>query len=181
MWCKAAAVADALGRVTAEVYAIVDADVWCDRVVDAIAAVTSGTVDVAVPHTLVRRLSETATETLRATGVFDGPLDQAPYRGVFGGGMTVVTAEVYDRVPLDHRFVGWGQEDEAWGVALTALAGRATRFDGMLWHLWHPPQPRLSRVYGNPAGKALRNRYDLAARHRDRLTALMAEPGVRER
>jgi hypothetical protein len=180
-WCKAAAVDAAVTKVAADVYVIHDADVWCDRTVDAVTAVASGRAAVAVPHTLVRRLSEPATAALYDGGVFDGPLDQAPYRGVFGGGITVVAADVYDRVPLDHRFVGWGQEDEAWGIALGVLARPVTRLAGVLWHLWHPPAERMSRVFGNADGKVLRRRYEHAARNRSRMEALLAEPGVRDR
>lgn len=161
-WCKAAAVAAALPGATGDVLVIADADVWCDGVDQAVSAVANGA-GWAVPHDLVHRLTEDATAAVRAGGPLRGPSVERPYRGYAGGGMTVLDRETYQQVPLDPRFAGWGQEDEAWALALGCLAGAAWRGSAPLWHLWHPPQARTSRRWGSDASRALWARYRIAA------------------
>lgn len=175
-WCKAAAVADALPDAAGEVLVVADADVWCDGVQAAVDAVASGA-GWAVPHLRVHRLTEAAT-----TAVLDGapledrlPLAQRPYTGFAGGGMTVLPRAVYDEVPLDPRFAGWGQEDEAWALALTCLAGDPWRGSAPLWHLWHPPQDRQSRRWGSPASQDLWRRYHAARSDPSVMRAVLAE------
>lgn len=103
--------------------------------------------------------------------------------------MTVLPRALYERVPLDPRFAGWGQEDGSWADALTALAGPPWRGDHPkqplhpMWHLWHPPQERTfpagrsaSRAIGSAEGLALRQRYRAAARAGPgAMAALLAE------
>jgi hypothetical protein len=62
-------------------------------------------------------------------------------------------------VPLDARFTGWGQEDMAWGWALTRVLGAPWHGLAPLLHLWHPPQERSTRVVGSSAGMRLWERY----------------------
>ena len=165
-WCKAAAVADGLAQSTAEIVAVHDADVWCDGLQDAIDAVTLGA-PWSMPHRRVRRLTETATAQWYA----DEPATQyeeRPYPGTFGGGIVVLPRAIYEKVPLDPRFVGWGQEDQAWGWALDILAGPCARFEHPLTHLWHPPQQRMERGKGSTQSVTLARRYSKAQRHRDR-------------
>lgn len=174
-WCKAAAVAAGLADATGDVLVVADADVWCDGIGAAVDAVFRGA-GWAVPHRLVYRLSEAATSGVLA-GLAPSPgmrLVQAPYVGYAGGGITVLPRSTYDQVPLDPRFRGWGQEDESWAHALTVLAGDPWRGTTPLYHLWHPPQRRLSRRWGSAAGRALAARYG-RARTADRVRALLAE------
>jgi hypothetical protein len=118
-----------------------------------------------IPHTLVHRLSEAGTAAALDVGGWRAqPVDQAPYRGIPGGGVVVAPASVLRSIPLDPRFIGWGQEDECHAIALAALAGEPWRGDADLVHYWHPPQPRLSRRRGSRAGWELRRRY-VQARH----------------
>lgn len=173
-WCKAAAVAEALPRATGEVLIVADADVWCPGVTQAVDAVANGA-GWAVPHGLVHRLTPDATMAVLAGGPLLGPVVQFPYRGYPGGGMTVLTRETYEQVPLDPRFAGWGQEDESWALALTCLTGAPWRGDAPLWHLWHPPQDRTSRRWGSDASRALWARYCQAAADPDAMRALLAE------
>jgi len=203
-WCKAAAVADALARTDAEVLVVADADVWVpgiDRTVDMVA---SGGVAWAMPHKRVYRLTEAGTDVLLATGRppspvrVDRPRGSAPtppgqlivesHHGEIGGGCVVLPADLYRQVPLDPRFVGWGQEDTSWGRALTVIAGPPWREPEPLWHLWHPPprragkgeQPdpaqytRRDRAVGTPAGLALYRRYRDATTP-EAMRALLAE------
>lgn len=175
-WCKAAAVADALSRAEHDLLVIADADVWCDGIGDAVAALARAAALWAIPHTRVLRLTEQATQVAIADGW--PPLlrfDQRPYRGYAGGGMTVLSRTWYERIPLDPRFVGWGHEDEAWASALYCLRGRPWRGLSDLWHLWHPPQQRTSRAAGSPASVELSGRYGAAARNGDAMTALLDE------
>lgn len=159
-WCKARAVEDGLARATGDVLVVADADVWTPGWEDAVGRVVSG-VPWAMPHGKVHRLTHAATQQ-----VLDGhepargmDLTQSPYQGWPGGGMVVVRRDVYVRAPLDPRFVGWSGEDESWAHALRALTGPGWRGTAPLWHLWHPPQERMSRRWGSPKARDLAARY----------------------
>lgn len=175
-WRKAAAVAAALPAAGSGVLVVADADVWTDGIGAAIEAVAAGE-SWAVPHGKVHRLTRAATSATLAGDPLGGLLEQPAYRGVEGGGIVVLDRGLYAEVPLDPRFQGWGQEDEAWAVALRAVAGLPWRGDTPLWHLWHPPQPRMSRRWGSRMGMALYRRYRHAARRPDTIRALLAETG----
>jgi hypothetical protein len=92
-----------------------------------------------------------------------GLLEQKPYAGMVGGGCVVLRRDTYVSCPLDARFRGWGQEDSAWGVALTSLYGAPWRGSADLWHLYHPPQPRMSRSRGSMVTWAVFLEYQRAA------------------
>lgn len=170
-WVKAAAVADALERTDADVLVIADADVWVDPT-EALAACKTW----AVPHLKVHRLSEQSTALVLTGADWRGlPLAQRPYKGRLGGGVTVINRTLYESVPMDLRFVGWGQEDESWAIALSCLAGEPWRGSDDLVHLWHPPQDRMSRVWGSDAGRRLRLRYAKSLKHPDRMRAIVEE------
>ena len=172
-WCKGAVVNRGVRYCTAEVIAVVDADVLID-LEPAIRAVESGR-PWAVPHTRVLRLSEDATERVLAGEDPKGQrLEQRPYVGVVGGGALVARREVLLDVPMDERFVGWGQEDESFGMALKTLYGRPWRGDQDLIHLWHPPQERMDRKRGSPEEYALRQRYS-KSRNPEAMRALVEE------
>jgi hypothetical protein len=159
-WVKAAAVADALTRAAGDVLVIADADVWVDPS-DAVAACATW----AVPHLKVHRLSEASTAQVlngadwrRLPLDASNPRDRKPYVGQAGGGVTVVRRDVYEDCPIP-RIVGWGQEDESWAIALQCLYGKPWRGNVDLVHLWHPPQPRRSRVVGSDESRKLRARF----------------------
>jgi hypothetical protein len=176
-WCKGEAVADGLPHAPGEVLVIADADVWCDGTKEAISAVRDGAAW-AVPHGKVHRLTQSVTAALLAGGPLRADLAQPAYRGFEGGGITVLTADLYHQAPLDVRFAGWGQEDEAWALALRTLAGAPWRGDAPLYHLWHPPQQRLSRRWGSRDSQALYREYRRAARRPDRMRQVLAGAGV---
>lgn len=163
-WSKGAALNPAIAEIDAEITVVIDADVWTDGLHDAIAQIENG-VPWAIPHTMVHRLSEAGSKGfLQGDNWEDQPLAQPPYRGLPGGGALVASTAVLRSIPLDSRFVGWGQEDECWAVALFTLLGEPWRGTADLVHLWHPPQQRLSRRRGSRRGWELRTRY-MQARH----------------
>lgn len=180
-WCKAAAVADALTRAAGELLVVADADVWSDGVQDAVTAVAGGA-PWAVPHWHVHRLTEAATAAVLAGGRMEGEVggsrwrrvERQPYPGYPGGGMVVLPRALYGQVPLDPRFAGWGQEDECWAAALKTVAGVPWRGGADLWHLWHPPQRRMTPRFGSREGRELYRRYQ-AARTPAAMRELLAE------
>jgi hypothetical protein len=185
-WCKATAVADAIAGTTADTLVVSDADVWCDDIPEAINRVCNGA-PWAIPHHKVRRLTlEATSDVLNGRHPHeDMPLDPfveglpgIAYTGVMGGGVVVCRRDVYEACPLDPRFVGWGQEDEAFGLALRCLYGPPVRLSAPLWHLWHPPQERLNRGTGSEAGLALYRRYAKAKRRPEQMRALIDEGRV---
>lgn len=190
-WCKATAVCHALRASTGELLVIADADVICPGVADAVTAVAGGA-GWAVPHYRVVRLTPDATDRVYAGGTLPEPAPGTTrrhpavrptviaeaYRGVVGGGMVVLPRSLYERVPLDPRFTGWGQEDESWGMGLTVLAGEPWRGPGSLWHLWHPRSERMTRSVGNLAGLELFRRYRAATSPASMLAVLSETGGL---
>lgn len=151
-----------------------DADCWCDGLTDAIAALDQD--EWAVPHKGVFRLDENATQR-----VLEGDskpsdesrsVEQRAYPGTVGGGIVAMHSETFRRVPIDPRFQGWGQEDDAWALALYMLAGHPWRGKAPLYHLWHPPQERLNRRIGSVESKALLRRYGRARTREDMQTLI---------
>lgn len=175
-WCKAQAVEEALQGVTAETLIVADADVWCDHLAPAVQAVLDGA-PWAVPHWHLYRFDPDRTaDALAGVDVFDpndrDRLSENRYRGHAGGGIVVLPTATYRQIPLDPRFEGWGGEDDAWALALRTLAGKPWRtLVAPLWHLWHPPQERVTRRHGNDANVELLQQYR-NARH---------QPGVMRR
>lgn len=157
-WVKALAVQDAIDRTDADVLIIHDADVWCPGIEEAAARIADR--PVVIPHGKVLRLSQAGTEQFK-TGERHPDVAEE-HRGMAGGGIVIVRREVWDRCPLDPRFVGWGQEDSSWARALEITTGKLCRFTRPLFHLWHPPQPRLNRAVGSHENRALADRYDTA-------------------
>lgn len=171
-WVKAVAVADALTRTDADRLLIADADVWADGLAWALDKLDDW--PWVIPHLLVHRLTEEATAAVLAGGPLQGETTQHPYKGYAGGGFMAVRRDVYERAPLDQRFVGWGQEDSAWHLALSRIGGQGIRGRADCWHLYHPPQPRLSRQVGSEESSALLHRYQQARTPQD-MAALVAE------
>lgn len=168
-WVKANAVKAALEAIKPgddDVLAIVDADVWTQKLGEAIDAVRRG-MKWARPHDRVIRLNQWATDSIlsgenQVTGFGPTGHDEPMYNAMRGGGITVLRAGDYQKVPLDPRFVGWGHEDEAWGIALTSMYGEPFEVHEVLWHLWHPPQDRQDRYTGSDASVLVARRYAMA-------------------
>ena len=201
-WCKAAALADALGRTDADTLVVADADVYVPAGIgQAVDLVSQRRTAWAMPHLRVYRLTQAGTGRLMATGQLPPPTRVDPARGAWpagermvaeshkgqiGGGCVVLPRALYDQVPMDPRFLGWGNEDAAWGRALTVLAGAPPwRASEPLWHLWHSPPARVSadappghsrinRACGNLAGLELYRRYRARSTPAE-MTALLDE------
>jgi hypothetical protein len=165
-WVKAHAVGDALSRADGDVLVVADADVFCEGVGLAVEAAHRGA-PWAIPHGKVYRLAESATASVIA-GAAPSPalagLERESYMGVEGGGIAVLTRDAYQAAPMDPRFVGWNNEDLAWATALRTLVGAPWRGVAPLWHLHHPPAPRLNAHVGDKVGRALHVRYQYAAK-----------------
>lgn len=180
-WCKAAAVMPHVADAD-EIVIVADADCWTDGVPAAAAAVEAGA-DWAVPHQKVHRLTEQATDYLLAgcqvpasLAIEKCPVNgDEPYSGFHGGGIVVVRRDVLLEVPFDPRFIGWGGEDASWRDAMLTLIGSPWCGRDPLFHLWHPPQPRISRKVGSRESAALRTRYVRANRKPNQMRALLAE------
>lgn len=164
LWCKAEAVADALHQTSADILVIADADCIAPDIGRAVKEVADGT-RWAMPHHKLFRFTEAATisilrgEDPKRLSEQSACLTQTPYQGYAGGGITVLSRDAYRATPLDPRFLGWGQEDESWAMALKLVHGKPWREQGPMWHLWHPPQQRMSRTIGSYASRDLRQQY----------------------
>lgn len=179
-WCKAAATVPAIAAISAEIVIQADADVWVGGLAleQAIRAVRAGA-PWAVPHMQVHRLSKEGTAAVRAGAPWrEQRCEERPYCGVLGGGVLVARRETLEAVPLDQRFVGWGQEDESQAMALVTLAGEPWRGDADLVHLWHPPAPRWIRRRGSRESWDLRGRYAEARTDPAAMAALIEESRV---
>lgn len=169
-WSKARAVAEALSGSTEQIVVIADADCITPGIKQAVRAVQQGS-PWAMPHMKVYRMGQVASNHI-FEGVNPGSLtgqirwlDQAPYKGYEGGGITVMRRETYLECPLDPGFMGWGQEDEAWALALNGLYGAPWRGVAPLYHLWHEKPPRISRYAGSAASLARLGLYKEAVTH----------------
>jgi hypothetical protein len=167
-WVKARAVMPAVEASSAEIVIVADADCWSPAVPEAVEAVRAGA-SWAMPHGRVFRFTPEVTARVLAGDEPErfGPNDTAeqPYWGVAGGGIVAIRRDVALDVPLDPRFEGWGGDDHSWGFALGTLWGYPWRSEAPVWHLWHPAQRRMTRMYGSERSEALRRRY-FAAQHK---------------
>lgn len=163
---KARAVMPAVAACPDDVVVVHDADVWTEGLESAVMAVACGAATWAVPHKKVYRLSQKGTEAVLVGEDWQGqPLEREPYRGLFGGGVVVAHRDTLLAVPLDARFVGWGNEDESWGVALATLAGKPWRGTAPLVHLYHPLAPKDGVRWGSKESQDLFWRYSVARRN----------------
>lgn len=173
---RSEAILDAAGRTDADVFIVSDGDVWCPDVKGAVAAVEAGAAW-AVPHLMLCRLSEEATERVLAG---ESPEDQddfaeRPYKGFECGSLHVMSTAAFDDVGPEIRAVGWGQEEQMWSLALRCLIGPPIRGKSNCYHLFHAPQPRKNRAVGNDANLALYRRYRAARNDPVRMRALLDE------
>ena len=175
---KAQAVRDGFAKSFGKIIIVHDSDLFCEGLFEAVERV-KGRNQWAIPHTLVYRFTEDASQQILDGTNWHEVKDQThekPYKGVIGGGIVVLKRELFERCPPDVRFVGWGGEDEAWGYALQLVSNQAAaRGRHPIIHLWHPPQERMTRAYGSLESKQLIDRYRSAARRRQAMINLVKE------
>jgi hypothetical protein len=186
-WVKAVAVHLGVQQAAGDVIVVADGDVITPNIGACVAEVTAGRAAWAVPHHAVYRLRPYATEDLwmnrrelpdwRVSHTQLRATIAEVHKGVAGGGSVVLSRSLWANIPMDARFTGWGQEDLAWGWALTRVHGLPFQPNGPCYHLWHPPQQRLSRSTGSNASRALWARYSRAYTAAEVL-ALLGEPGA---
>jgi hypothetical protein len=176
---RSEAILDGASKTTADTLILADGDCWSDGTHEAVAAVENGA-PWAVPHLMLCRLSAEATERVLAG---ENPEDQddfaeRPYKGHEAGTLLVMNRATLEDIPPPVGMVGWGQDDDAWALALRCLIGPPVRGRQPCWHLHHPPQPRRSRGIGNDANLALYRRYKIARHDPARMRALVDEAKV---
>lgn len=177
---RSEAILDAAARADEDMFVIADGDVWCNPTEMVIAIDHAEQSGWAIPHRLIHRLSPDST--LKVLGgvkwrglplSFDNPQDRRPYEGFEAGTLLVMPRATLELVPPDVRFVGWGQEDQAWAAALRTLVGRPWRGTADLVHLWHPAQPRQTRAVGSSDSFSLWREYAMARNRPARMRALV--------
>lgn len=182
-WCKAKAVHAAMSD--AEIVIVADADCWVDPT--ALMRCREGLNqwhDWALPHHRVIRLGAEYTHRLVDSDeppvLDDATLEEHPYTALrAAGGVVMFKREVWNLVPMDPRFLGWGFEDVAWWYAMHTLIGPAWRGKADLFHLWHPrdvPMDRDERSKSaDPASRELLERYKAALRKPVAMQAIVDE------
>lgn len=184
-WSKGVALADAASRADGDVLVMHDADVFTsiESLAESVEQVQAGA-PWSVPHMLVHRLTPKASEQVlasdpkKATAADRARREVVRYRypGQPGGGIAVLTRSAWDQVPVDPRFLGWGGEDEAWGIALDATIGRHHRGQAPLLHLWHPLQPTHAHNRAVlPSTQELVDRYKATQGRPDEVARILQE------
>jgi hypothetical protein len=133
-----------------------------------------------VTHGNVHRMSKRATDALME---HDGELPdpgetiRQPYTGVEGGGLLVITPGQFAKVGgYDEEFLGWGSEDEAFGMAARTLIGKPARLPSPLWHLYHPPGLR-QKSEGYPDNRLRLRMYEHALGDPEKMAGLTGVNG----
>lgn len=142
---KTIAVNNCYKRATSDILAIVDADVWVDPELLKKAAqdIRSGKEVWVRPCGTVYRLDKKFTYNLIAFSpnakfpkVSEANCERiTPTVGL----VSVFSRKQFEYVGgMDPRFRGWGWEDTAWNLLLDKIFGRASIWDNIVYHLWHP-------------------------------------------
>lgn len=182
------AILDGASKSSGDVLVIMDTDVDL-RGDMRIAVERTATTGWAIPHKLLHRLSAGGSDAYMAGADLDGlemaPPDEndnhhdcRPYRGYPAGTLLAIRADVLAEVPPDPRFVGWGQEEQAWSRALGLLIGKPWRGGDDLVHLWHPHAERINRRMGSVQNVELLDRYEAVRRNKPGMRALLDETRV---
>ncbi len=161
-----------------DVLVIADADSWVDGdYLEAAVEAVQGGAPWAVPHRKVLRYTKGTTATILAGAVPTRYGIERRHEACEGGGIVVVSADVYDAIGgIDPRFVGWGGEDEAFGLTLRCLYGGPVQISGTLHHLWHEHAVGVARHRPpDPTSAALLERYRAAVNDPERMRTLITE------
>ena len=157
---KASAMREAGRKAKGDVLVFTDADVWSPSLPEALDVVGVQGGNWCSPAFIVHRLDQPTTAKV-LSGALD--LDDIRPSGIAkakAGGIVVLSRKAFERCPPDARFVGWGCEDGAWGMALEHVVGPPHQIRDVLWHLYHPRElPEQKGNLANPASEALYARY----------------------
>lgn len=143
LWSKGVAVRIGLEQTDADVLVLADSDSIVANAADAVARIEAGAPWV-VPHQMVHRLTNAATERVIETGELAmGPWERHPYVGCWGGGIVVISRAGYVEVGgFDPAFRLHGHEDLCFGWCATTLLGEPARLTAPLIHLYHERAPQ---------------------------------------
>ena len=175
VWCKGEMVRQGVKTSKSDLIVVADADVWTTGLPRAAMAVTAGISDWAIPHKMVYRLTRAGTDAVYRGASWRLQPHERPYAGRRGGGYVVATKAALLEVPMDTRFVGWGQEDESWDYALTTLLGDPFHEGADLVHLWHQKPERMDRRKGNNESWRLMKKYMKARNDPEVMRAIVGE------
>jgi predicted glycosyltransferase involved in capsule biosynthesis len=142
---RSVAVNNAYKRSTADILAVVDADLWLDPQIflDAVKFITNNPKSWVRPCTDVYRIKKEITAEI----IKQSPNDEFPniteehcHRiSVATGGVCIFSRKQFETVGgMDPRFRGWGGEDNAWNIIMDRTFTDAQRWNKNLYHLWHP-------------------------------------------
>lgn len=130
-------------------------------------------------------LTEEATRNIVArrssATILDGEIEYEG--GTNWSGIVIIPAEAFWKIRgADERYLGWGADDIALGLALDQLHGKHVRYPGAAVHLWHPRGTQENGLHEHgDAGRDLTARYVAAAENREMMQAVVDEKEKRER
>lgn len=184
-WRKGLAVQRALMAAPDGLVIVADADVWAPSILRSVDACKEGA-KWSMPYRKLIRLNKLATDliltgesTLARIAEVRGSWAERPYYQETAGGMVVMRRQDALDIPIDPHFAGWGGEDMAWAIALTALLGPRHRLEASsLYHLWHEPQTRLNRRVGSSQSEELLRLYGKGRNNPELLRRLLQRAKV---
>lgn len=77
--------------------------------------------------------------------ILSGPADHiySPISGI----NVLRSDDMYKIGGFDESYVGWGWEDRAFAWAANKILGQAARFDGNIYHIWHPVKDTVDQPH----------------------------------
>ena len=148
-YAKAKVVNTGIKQATAKIIVMADADVIpsIEAVKQCIEAIKTTDIDFAVPHRMVRRLTEKATKIYMIDNIIpvNNESFERIYQGIVGGGIWVISKEAWIiSGGMDERFTGWGGQDIAFCYVVSNAGLKIWQGYQYLCHLHHTPQKSKS-------------------------------------